>query len=54
MIILSTADISYRGIQSLKEIPKNTSKIELIFGNHQEDCPDLLLELQERNMGVWR
>ena len=41
MIIISTADISYRGIQSLKEIPEKNSKIKLIFGYHQEHCPDL-------------
>ena len=48
--------ISFRGIQGLKEIPKKTLQKQLnyIFQNHQEEGPDLLLTLQERNLGVWR
>ena len=57
VIILLTADmISFRGIQSLKEIPKKILQkrnLNYIFGNHQEEGPDLLLTLQGRNMGVW-
>ena len=48
--------ISFRGIQSLKEIPKKILQKQTsnyIFGNHQEEGPDLLLTLQERNIGVW-
>ena len=43
--------ISFRGIKTLKEIPKKIIQkhqyLNYIFGNHQEEVPD-------RNMGVWR
>ena len=45
---------SFRGIQGLNEIPKKMlqkQNLNYIFGN-QEEGQDLLLTLQERNMGV--